>query len=63
MKNVKVKIFSDNGDQDLEAEINAFIKGKEIIDIKYSTSLNERDPNDETILSSTFHSVLIMYSE
>jgi len=69
MKNVKVKIFSNAssnvpecaGEPELENEVNAFVKGKEIFDIKFSTSLQEQ-PDSETG-SGIFYSVLVIYSE
>ncbi len=36
---MKVKIFDDEHEKDLEDDINEFIIDKEIFDIKYSTSI------------------------
>lgn len=36
---MKVKIFDENHEKDLEKSINEFIDGKEIIDIKYNVSV------------------------
>jgi hypothetical protein len=35
---MKVKIFDEEDEQDLEEDINSFISDKEIIDIKYQIS-------------------------
>jgi hypothetical protein len=35
---MKVKIFDEEDEQDLEEDINSFIDDKEIIDIKYQVS-------------------------
>ena len=37
---MKVKIFDEDHEEDLENKINDFIEGKEIIDIKYSVSVS-----------------------
>ena len=36
---MKVKIFDDDHELDLEEDINNFIKDKEIIDIKYNVAI------------------------
>ena len=36
---MKVKLFDESHELDLEESINKFIKGKEIIDIKYSVAV------------------------
>lgn len=37
---MKVKIFDEDHEEDLENNINDFIKDKEVIDIKYSVSVS-----------------------
>ena len=37
---MKVKIFDEDHEEDLESKINDFIEDKEIIDIKYSVSVS-----------------------
>ena len=36
---MKVKLFDENHEKDLEDSINEFILDKEVIDIKYQTSI------------------------
>ena len=36
---MKVKIFDDEHEKDLEEDINEFIKNKEFYDIKFSTAV------------------------
>ena len=36
---MKVKVIDAEHEKDLEDEINSFIEGKEVYDIKYSTSI------------------------
>ncbi len=36
---MQVKIFDEEHEQDLEEQVNKFIKGKTIIDIKYQVSV------------------------
>jgi len=36
---MKVKVFDCNHEKDLEESVNNFIKSKEVIDIKYQTSI------------------------
>ena len=36
---MKVKIFDEDHEEDLESKINDFIEDKEIVDIKYSVSV------------------------
>lgn len=37
---MKVKIFDEDHEEDLESKINDFIEDKEIVDIKYSVSVS-----------------------
>ena len=37
---MKVKVFDESHEEDLEVSINEFIVDKEIIDIKFSTSVS-----------------------
>ena len=37
---MKVKIFDEDHEEDLENKINDFIEDKEVIDIKYSVSVS-----------------------
>ena len=37
---MKVKLFDEESELDLEDDINSFIKDKEVIDIKYSVALS-----------------------
>lgn len=37
---MKVKIFDEDHEEDLENKINEFIENKEVIDIKYSVSVS-----------------------
>lgn len=39
MNNMKVKVIDTEHEKDLEDEINSFIFGIEVIDIKFSTSV------------------------
>ena len=39
-ESMKVKIFDEDHEEDLESKINDFIEDKEIIDIKYSVSVS-----------------------
>lgn len=55
---MKVKIFDEESELDLEEDINKFIKDKEIIDIKYSVSVSVF--SEEQIYS---FSALIIYEE
>ncbi len=55
---MRVKIFDFEHEFDLEKNINEFIRGKNIVDIKYSTS--HFSVLDEQIYS---FSALIFYSE
>lgn len=36
---MKVKIFDENHEKDLEEKINDFIENKEVIDIKYQVAI------------------------
>lgn len=36
---MKVKVIDEGHEKDLEDEINAFIEGKEVYDIKFSTAV------------------------
>jgi len=36
---MKVKLFDADHEKDLEQDINAFVDGKNVIDIKYSVSI------------------------
>ena len=36
---MKVKVFDCDHEKDLEEAVNSFIKGKEVIDIKYEVSI------------------------
>ncbi len=36
---MKVKVFDESHEKDLENSINEFIKGKEVVDIKFSVSV------------------------
>jgi len=36
---MKVKIFDENHEKDLEEKINGFIENKEVIDIKYQVAI------------------------
>lgn len=38
--NMKVKIFDESHESDLEKSVNEFIAGKEIIDIKFQVSVS-----------------------
>ncbi len=55
---MKVKVFDETHEKDLENSINEFIKDKEIIDIKYSVSTSI--DHEEQIYC---FSALIMYEE
>lgn len=59
---MKVKIFTEITNtiirHDLEDEINKFIKGKEVVDIKYQ--INSSQGNEKIV---TTFSVLIVYKE
>ncbi len=56
--NMKVKIFDFEHEVDLEKGINSFIEGKNIVDIKYSTS--HFSVLDEQIFS---FSAIVIYKE
>jgi len=58
--NMKVKIFDESHEADLEEEINKFIKEKnpDIIDIKYSVSISVYSEEQLYCFSA-----LIMYNE
>lgn len=53
---MKVKVFDKEHEKDLEDEINSFIFGIDVIDIKYSTSITVS--GDDQIFC---FSALIMY--
>ena len=55
---MKIKIFDEESELDLEEDINKFICDKEVIDIKYSVSLSVF--SEEQIYS---FSALIIYEE
>ena len=56
--NMKIKIFDENHEKDLENAINEFIIDKEIIDIKYNVSIAMFGEEQIYCFSS-----LIMYKE
>lgn len=63
MEAMKVKIFT-GGSEEVEKQVNAFIEGKKIIDIKfsYSTTADEDYDSDEPALELYENvAVLIMY--
>ena len=37
---MKVKLFDENHEKDLEDSVNKFIKDKEVIDIKYQVAIS-----------------------
>lgn len=55
---MKIKIFDEESELDLEEDINNFIKDKEIIDIKYQVALSVF--SEEQIYS---FSALIIYEK
>lgn len=55
-----VQIFSSSDENELQTLINGFIAGKEIVDIQYQTTINERRPIG---VLYTVYSVLITYKD
>lgn len=63
---MKVKILSRMGEDDpevFENQINEFIKGKEVIDIKYQTALAIAASDQMGSTGEFGENVLIMYEE
>lgn len=56
--NMKVKVFDASHELDLESDINSFIKGVEVIDIKFSVAVSVF--SEEQIFC---FSALILYKE
>ncbi len=63
---MKVKIFNRIGNedkQDFENQINRFIKNKEVIDIKYQTTLAIAASDQMGSTGEFEENVLVMYEE
>lgn len=56
--NMKVKIFDENHEKDLEESINEFIENKEVLDIKYQVAISVF--SEEQIYC---FSAIVMYEE
>ena len=56
--NMKVKVFDEGHENDLENSINSFIEGKDIIDIKFNVSIGISGEEQIYCFSS-----LIMYKD
>lgn len=63
---MKTRLFVETDPDELDADINCFIKGKKVIDIKYSTvnsSFSYSNHHPEFICARRYYSALIMYEK
>lgn len=63
---MNTRLFVETDPDELDADINCFIKGKKVIDIKYSTvnsSFSHSNYHPEFICARRYYSALIMYEK
>ena len=63
---MNTRLFVETDPDELDADINCFIKGKKVIDIKYSTvnsSFSYSNYHPKFICARRYYSALIMYEK
>lgn len=63
---MNTRLFVETDPDELDADINCFIKGKKVIDIKYSTvnnSFSYSNYHPKFIYARRYYSALIMYEK